>query len=227
MLIVFNVNDIGEMLISEVDVLVVLLLDASDLLSNDQLLEIDVGVLDLKVLLTSDTSLYPPLSLRLSVGYLLENLNLVVVEVLELLYQVVGDSCIGESWQFRMLREVLKVAEHWLEWDVRGLVHVLFSLLNGVNLVLVSLKELVDSLNDGLVKICWQVEHHVLLVLGRVDLEDLLEKNLDRLIRVKGHGKSQCGHKVVVDLNDAVVLGHADVLVELDQLIVLLSKLLH
>lgn len=47
------------------------------------------------------------------------------------------------------------------------------------------------------------------------------------MIRVEGHCQSESGHEIVVDLHDAVVLSQADGLVELDEIVVLLSELLH
>ena len=153
MLIILDENDVGEMLISKIDVLVVLLLDASDLLSDDKLLEVNVRMLDLKILVGTDTNLNSPLSFWLTLNNLLENLNLMVMEILEPLNQMIGDSSVGEWWQFWMLSEVLKVTKHWLVWNVGCLVHVLLSFLDGVDLIGISLEEIVDSCNDGLVKI--------------------------------------------------------------------------
>ena len=83
----------------ELDDIIVLLLDTSDLLSDDELSEVDVGVLNLEVFLLADLVVVILLDVVLNIpGHvwvlgdnLSDDLLVEVMVVLELLLDVVGD----------------------------------------------------------------------------------------------------------------------------------------
>ena len=88
-----------------------------------------------------------------------------------------------------MAQELLEVAELIL-LDLAGIDFILILLSEKVLLV-VSLEEWVNSLDLWLLEHFWEIKHHHLLVWLRVQLKDLLQEDLNRLVAVELHCESQ------------------------------------
>lgn len=178
----FNVEDAGELLVVESDCMESIFLYISDLLSDDNFLEVDHGMLYLYILVLKYflRLLFVVMAeiinwerhMRVLVNHLLDNLLRRVMEIGEILLHMESFLFWPERRQMWMWHELFEVAE------VNSLcfshVDILLVLLGLKILSLVSLKEWVNPLNVVVLQEFWEVKHHHLLILDTVDLENII-----------------------------------------------------
>jgi hypothetical protein len=165
---VVHIEDARQVLVVEVHSPESFLLHVSDLLSNDNLLEVNHGVFNFNILLTEDLIsiriiiLHAPGHVWILFDDFSNDLLLSIMEVgkARLIMILLPMRC--EWRQVWVTEELLKVAVLFLV-DLPS-VDIIHILLSGKVLFIVSLEEGVNPLDLGLLKHLGQVQHHHLLV---------------------------------------------------------------
>lgn len=198
-LFVLDVKNVGQVVVVEVHMLVVFLLDGSDLVADNHSLEVDSRVLNFNVLLVghelASLSIFELLEfahrtlfclgkaisvcldIPSHVWVLLYDFSndflLSIVEVLEVFLSVVVDLRGHEWWQVGVVQEVFEVeipCLHLFLATGQTLLVLFFDLLG---LSVVSVQEVVDSVNTRHLELDWELKHENLLVVDTVDVKDL------------------------------------------------------
>ena len=179
-----NVENTGELLVIERDCMESIFLYISDFLSDDHFLEVNHRMLYLHVLvLKYFLSLLfviilaevfnGPCHVRVFVDHLLDNLLRRVVEISEMLLHMECFLVLSKRWQLRMRHELFEIAE--ILSLGASYVNIFLVLLGLKILIVVSLKEWINSLDVVVLQEFWEVKHHHLLVLNAIDLENILQ----------------------------------------------------
>lgn len=124
--------------------------------------------------------------------------------VFETLFHVVIDPLGGEWWKVWMIGVVFQIAESVFASSIWVSEHLVLFLFNGVVLIVVSVKEVVDSIYTWPSEEFWKVKHHDFLVLWIIIFEDSIDQELERLILVEFHGLSQSCNEIEVNVDNFV-----------------------
>jgi hypothetical protein len=146
------VKNAGKVLIIKDNVIESIFLISSNLLSDNQLLEINKTVFHLKVLSLHALKLFLevlniPSHVRILQDDLAEQLLLSIVIVDEILHHVIADFLGGERWQIGVDDEILKVAESSFN-PVWVTVKILLVIYDLHILFVVSLKEWINAMDQ-------------------------------------------------------------------------------
>lgn len=105
------------------------------------------------------------------------------------------------------------------------IVVLILVILDGFSFVVVSIEEIIDSVNKREMKELWKLQHHDLSVCVLIFLEQMSQKHLDGLVLVEFHSDSQCGAEVEIDLNNEILL--TKVGLDIEMIIFVLESLAH
>lgn len=187
-------------------------------------------MLNLNVLLTENLRgfsivvLHTPGHVRVLFHNFGDHLLLSIMEVGEAGFGVIRLSLGGEWRKIWVAQELLEVAELVL-FDL-ACVHIVLILLSKHVLLIVSLEEWVDSINLLLLEHLWKIKHHHFLVWLGVHIKHLLQDDLNRLVAVELHSKSEGRHKVEVDLNDQILLTELYLKVVVESAVIVVGHLM-
>ena len=115
--------------------------------------------------------------------------------------------------QVRIDDKLFKVAEVRLN-GLNFAVNLLHFLLERHHFIVVTFKERINTRHQIIINQLGQVEHEYLNVLALVNIEQIMQQHLQRLVRSKLLCKSQRRHKVEVGLDHQIVLAQLNLLVE-------------